>query len=113
MPASGPTSLDEAADGLRKRFDAEPASGLHVAYRFELTGGGGGTLGVRVDEGRLDVAAYAIAKPDVVLRLSADDFFGVLTGRENADMLFMSGRLEIEGDHALALKLRQLFRAPA
>jgi putative sterol carrier protein len=110
MPAS---SLDEAAGWLRKRFDAEPASGLHVAYAFELGGRGGGTLGVRVDDGRLEVVAGAVARPDVVLRLSAADFLAVLAGRENADMLFMSGRLEIEGDHALALKLRQLFRAPA
>lgn len=113
MTATGPTSLDEAADWLRKRFDPEMAAGLHLSYGFELTGPGGGSLAVRVGDGRVDVAPGAPAEPDVRLRLPAADFLAVLAGRENADMLFMSGRLQVEGDHTLALKLRQLFRDPA
>jgi predicted lipid carrier protein YhbT len=107
-----PASLDEAADWLRKRFDPESAVGLHLRYAFELTGAGGGWLGVRVADGRLDVGPAVPPEPDVRLRLDARDFFGVLAGRENADMLFMSGRLEVDGDHVLALKLRRIFRAP-
>ncbi len=113
MPTPQRRSLDEAADWLRKRFDAEAASGLRATYHFELAGAGGGALDVRVDDGRLQVAAGRPPRTDVLLRLSLDDFLGVLSGRENADLLFMSGRLEIEGDHTLALKLRQLFRARA
>jgi predicted lipid carrier protein YhbT len=107
-----PASLDEAADRLRKRFDPEAAAGLHLRYAFELTGPGGGWLDVRVDDGHLDVGSGPPPEADARLRLCAADFFGVLAGRENADMLFMSGRLEVEGDHSLALKLRRIFRAP-
>ena len=112
MTVLPPVSLDEAADWLRKRFDPESAAGLDLGYAFELTGPGGGRLGVRVADGRLAVGPEPPPEPDVRLRLDARDFFGVLAGRENADMLFMSGRLEVEGDHGLALKLRQIFRAP-
>ncbi len=112
MEATAPATLEEAAAWLRKRFDPEASSGLQLECAFELTGPGGGRLGVRVADGRLDVAPGAAPAPGVRLRLSARDFFGVLAGRENADLLFMSGRLEIEGDHALALRLRQIFRAP-
>jgi putative sterol carrier protein len=112
VKANAPASVDEAADWLRKRFDPEVAAGLCLAYAFELTGPGGGGLGVRIEDGRLELTPSAPSAPDVRLRLPARDFFGVLAGRENADMLFMSGRLEVEGDHVLALKLRQIFRAP-
>ena len=112
MRVPAPTSLDEAADWLRKRFDPESAAGLQLRYAFELSGPGGGRLGVRVEDGRLEVGPAPPPEPDVRLRLAAADFFGVLAGRENADLLFMSGRLEVEGDHVLALKLRQIFRAP-
>jgi predicted lipid carrier protein YhbT len=42
--------------------------------------------------------------------LAASDFFGILAGRENADLLFTAGRIEVEGDLSLALKMRKLFR---
>ena len=109
--AGGPDSIDEACSWLRKGFDAEAARDVHVAYAFELTGPEGGSLHARVDDGRLEVAPVALDVADVRFRLPARDFFAVLAGRENADLLFMSGRLEVEGDLALALKLRQLLRA--
>ena len=49
----------------------------------------------------------------MVFRLPAEDYFALLVGRENADLLYMAGRLEIDGDLALALKIRPLFRAKA
>ncbi len=82
-------------------------------YQLELSGAGGGDLAVRVDDGRVDVGPGRLPAPDVIYRLAAADFFGVLAGRANADMLFLGGRLRVEGDLALALKLRALFGAPA
>jgi putative sterol carrier protein len=34
---------------------------------------------------------------------------GLISGKENAVNLFMSGRLQIEGDMALAMNLQTLF----
>ena len=107
----GPQSLQEAAEWLRKRFDAGSAAGLRAGYAFELTGERGGTLGVLVEDGRLEVRSGPPPRCDVTLRLAAREFFAVLAGRENADMLFVAGRLRVEGDLALALKLHPLFRA--
>ena len=45
----------------------------------------------------------------MVFHLVAREFFGILSGRENPDLLFMSERLRIDGDLSLALKLRTLF----
>ena len=109
--ARQPSSLQEAAEWLRKRFDAESSCGLNLGYAFELGGERGGTLGVLVEDGRLEIGPGAPRRCDVTLRLAAEELFAVLAGRENADMLFMAGRLQVEGDLALALKLHQLFRA--
>ena len=98
----GPRSVDDSIDWLRKHFDPEAARGVTVSYLYELSGPGGGVLHARIDEGTLHAA-------DVTFRLSARDFFEVLAGRENADMLYMARRIEIDGDLSLALKMRKLF----
>jgi predicted lipid carrier protein YhbT len=110
------TCLDEALAWLRARFDGAAARGLAVRYQFELSGPGGGSFVAHVADGRLDLVPGPAAAADVTFRLAASDFFDVLAGCANADMLFMEERIEIKGDLALALKLRRLFRpaeAPA
>jgi putative sterol carrier protein len=108
---SDPASLEEALDWLRKHFDPDAAGDLHVVYQYELSGLSGGALYARVDDGRLEVAAGSFEAADVRFRLAAADFFAILAGRANADMLFMEDRIEIEGDLFLALKMRRLFRS--
>lgn len=112
MASGAPASIDEVVEWLRKHFDPEAAGDLRVAFQYVLSGPAGGTFHARVDEGRLDVARGAYPHPDVVFRLPAAIFFDVLAGRANADMLFMAGRIAIEGDLSLALKMRKLFRGP-
>lgn len=108
---AGPTSIDAAMDWLRKSFQPDCASGVNVVYHFDLAGPDGGSLAVGVLDGRLEISRGRPEAPDVRMALSACDYFGVLAGRENADLLYMAGRLEIEGDLSLAMKLRTLFRA--
>jgi hypothetical protein len=110
MQAGEPTSVDEAGEWLRKHFEAEAAREVRVTYQYVLSGPGGGSLHARVDDGRLLVAPGEVGAPDVRFRLAASDFFGILAGRENADLLFTAGRIEVEGDLSLALKMRKLFR---
>jgi putative sterol carrier protein len=112
MTNRGPKTLDEAAEWLRKHFDADAGRGLCAAFQIELAGAEGGCIALRVDDGRLDVRRGATEAPHVVLRLSAGDYYALLAGRENADLLYMAGRLEIEGDLSRALKLRTLFQLP-
>jgi len=105
--------MDEAVDWLRKSFRPDAAVDLEVAYRFELDGPHCPDLELRVISGRLEVGLDEPGAPDVVFRLSSDDFYGVLAGRENPDLLFMDDRLVVDGDLSLALQLRKLFGAPA
>jgi len=111
--AEEPGSIDDALAWLERRFRPEAAADLSIAYQFELDGETGGVFGLRVEAGALDLAAAALPQPDVTLRMPARDFYGVLSGRENPDLLFMAERLQIDGDLSLALKLRTLFAALA
>lgn len=46
---------------------------------------------------------------DVTLILSIDDFEALVDGSLNPQMAFMMGKLKIEGDMGLALKLADIF----
>ena len=106
-----PSSIDSAIAWLRKAFRPEAAAEVRVLYQLELAGERGGSLWIRVDDGRLELAEGVAPEPDVTFRLGANDFFGVLAGSENPDLLFMADRLAVDGDLSLALTLRKLFQA--
>jgi putative sterol carrier protein len=112
-PSGAPVSLGAAMDWLRSHFRPASARGLSAVVQLRLSGSGGGPVRVRIADGRLDVEEAEDPGADLRLELPARDFFGILAGSENPDLLYMAGRLEIEGDLALAMKMRILFRAPA
>lgn len=107
--SAAPTSIDQALDWLRARFRPKAAGGASVLYRVVLTGEGGGVLSAHVHDGALQVCGESLPDPDVIFELAARDFFAVLGGVANPDLLFMAEQLRVEGDLQLALKLRSFF----
>jgi|GEM_PF-1970853 len=113
MPDPAP-QLDAVAtsiEWMRKHFDAEAAVGWEAVFEVALQGEGAGCHLLRVSGGMAQLERGSDTAADVRFLLSAADWLGVLAGRENADLLYMAGRLEVEGDLSLAMKLRTLFRA--
>jgi predicted lipid carrier protein YhbT len=109
MAAGAPASIAEAVEWLRKHFDPEAAGELRAGLQFHLTGPDGGSFHASLAAGSLVVAEGELGEPDVSFRLSAADLFGILGGRENGELLFLAGRMQVEGNLTLALKLRLLF----
>lgn len=110
MPESSPQTIPEAVTWLRDHFDAEGACGLSAIYQFDLAGPAGGALVVRIDDGKAEIREGSEPSRDVAFRLDACDYWEILAGRENVDLLIMKGRLEIDGDLRLASKVRRIFR---
>lgn len=110
MTAQVPASVETAADWLRKRFDRDAARDIDVRYELDLTGPEGGTISVSISGERIHVQTRpASAPPDARFRLAARDFFGILGGRENAELLAMAGRIQVEGELSLAMRFRGFF----
>lgn len=106
-------SIEAALEWIRKHFRAEAAAGVSAVYQVELSGEGGGIFWARVDDGRLSAGEGPTPGPDVVIAATAADFYGFLSGRENPDLLYMEGRIAVEGSLTLALRLRLIFSAPS
>ena len=66
--------------------------------KFEIEGVGA----VVIDS---DGARMSDEDADVTLSADADTFQGIMSGEENATAAFMSGKLKVDGDMGMAMKL--------
>ena len=113
MPVEDPRNVEEAAEWLRKHFRPEAARELSAVFQVELTGDAGGALQVQVDRGAAQVVVGVPVPAHLRIRLEAGDFYAILAGRENAELLLMADRIAFEGETSLAAKFRTLFRRNA
>ncbi len=95
---------------LPAKFQAKPdvVAKIGAIYQFDIAGPGGGRWwvdcshpGGRIQAGSAPNARCTVAATD-------QDFLAIVNGKLNAQMAFMSGRLKIQGDMGLAMKLQQI-----
>ena len=68
---------------------------------------------VTIRDGAATVERGAAAEPQVVFAIGAVDFLRLVAGAVDGPLLFMHGRLRVDGDLVLAVRLPQLFRLPS
>lgn len=102
------TTAAELMDRIGQKIAgrSELLTTIAAVYKFALEGEGGGTYVVDLKEGLTVKAADEPA--GCTVRMSAADFVDLFEGRANGQALFFSGKLKVEGDMGLALKLQQL-----
>jgi len=93
----------------RLKEDPDKAKALGGVYQFNVTGDGGGNWCVdltvpEVREEKNDGAQCTIEVED-------QDFLDIVTGTLPGPQAFMMGKLRIEGDMALAMKLGEVLGA--
>ena len=105
-PKSTPQDVFE---GMRRNFRAEKAKGLHVRYQFSLSGPNGGEWFIDVSDGKFKMGRGRIDNPNVTLITSDKNWVALSKDTLNGTWAFMTGRLKIRGDRALAKKLNEIF----
>ncbi|MHB0884891.1 MAG: SCP2 sterol-binding domain-containing protein [Bacillota bacterium] len=95
---------------MEKRLAANPAKlqGINAVYQFTLTGDDGGNWQVKVEGGQATFSEGTPDKANCTITMSSADFKEMVGGKLNATAAFMSGRLRIAGDMALAMKLQAI-----
>jgi putative sterol carrier protein len=101
-----PGEVREFFESIPRRIDPEKTKGETVSYRFDIDGAG--SWRVDVVDGAVSVAESNEAA-DCVISAKEDAFLRLLDGTQNPTTAFMLGRIKVDGDMALALKLQKLF----
>lgn len=102
-------SLDAWFAALPDSFNAEAAGDLRAVYYFHVTGPAGGEYTVTVADGKCAVEKARPEKPDLTVTIADTDMAAVAAGQTSPVAAFLGGKLQVDGDMALAMKLQELF----
>ncbi|XP_012576688.1 PREDICTED: hydroxysteroid dehydrogenase-like protein 2 [Condylura cristata] len=111
QPASKPRSgaVEETFRIVKDSLSDDVVKATQAIYLFELSGEDGGTwfLDLKSKGGKVGFGEPS-ERADVVMSMSTDDFVKMFSGKLKPTMAFMSGKLKIKGNMALAIKLEKL-----
>jgi len=99
-------SAREFFEGLPGRIGPERARSLDASYRFEIEGAGSWRLEA---DGERAVVTESDAPADCVIRTDENTFLRIVRGEQSPMGAYMTGKVRVEGDLGLALRLRDVF----
>ena len=102
--ATASEKLKQMGDRIAQRRDQ--ASAIGAIFKFVLDGDGGGNFIVNLKDNPGVTEGDGAA--ECTIRMGAQDFVDLAEGRANGQQLFFTGKLKVEGDMSLALRLQPL-----
>lgn len=108
MPINEPKEWFESE--LPKTAEADPKKieGFEGTLVFVINGEQGGTWTLDIHDKKLQVKHEAAANPDITVTMKDADFVAFINKKLNGQMAFMTGKLKVKGNMALAMKLQNL-----
>lgn len=94
---------------IGKRYGDNAPAGVNAQVNFALSGENGGSWYVDVQNGTLSVHDGSADSPSATLAMDGDDFVAMSTGQLNPMAAFMGGKIKVDGDLGIVMKLQALF----
>ena len=94
-------------------LNKEAAKDAHVVYQFNLSGDGGGQFVVSIQNGSCTVDEGITESPDVTVSASAADYMNIVSGAYPFGLAFINGRLKVDGDLRLLIRMGKYFAPQA
>lgn len=101
--ATAAEKMEEAKKAIEG--NKEKAGEIGATYKFVLDGDGGGTwiINLKDNPGVTEGDGDAMC----TIKMAASDYVDMVEGKANGQQLFFTGKLKIEGDMGLAMKLQK------
>lgn len=101
--------IGDVFEEMAKHFKSGAATGLNVAYQFNISGPQGGIWAFKIVNSACELVKGGVDAPSVEISLADKDWMAIREGKLNSQMAFMQGKLKIKGDMNLAMKLQSMF----
>lgn len=98
----------EFFSGLATNVDKEKIKGMNATYQWDITGDNGGKWNAKIADGDIAVNEGQADDPNLTITVSDENWMSIIDGSLNPQMAFMTGKLKIQGDMSLAMKLQSL-----
>ena len=107
--------IGEVFRRMEAHFKPSSAAGVDAVIHWRITGRPNGDLDhyeVVLRDGACTASNEPQHEPRVTLTLDGVDFMRLVTGNAAGPMLFMSGKLKIEGDLMFSTQIQSMFTIP-
>ena len=114
-PEGRKATLDEIFRRMGEHVEPSKARGHDAVVHFKILdapGGGYDHYEVVIEGGKATVTDEPSREPRVTFSIGPVDFVRLVSGNAAGPMLFMTGKLKIEGDLMYASTMTSLFRIP-
>ena len=109
-PASHMDSTpQEVFDSMRGSFQPAKAKGVHARYQWDLSGPNGGQWWIDVENGTYKMGKGKIPNPSVTFIAKDKDWVAICHDQLPGTWAYVTGRLKVRGDQAIARKLGEMF----
>ncbi len=111
LPQETTVTMTTASEKLKQMGEKiaqnkSQASAIGAVFKFVLEGDGGGSFIVNLKDN--PGVNEGDGSAECTIRMTAQDFVDLSEGKANGQQLFFTGRLKVEGDMSLALRLQPL-----
>jgi putative sterol carrier protein len=106
-----PLTIEEIMSRMPGALLPEKAKGVDALIHFNFTGAEAGEWNAILKDGVCDVShGPAPRQPSMTLTADSGDYIKLITGELDPMAAFMQGKLKLQGDLNLAMKLTQMFK---
>lgn len=103
------TGVKQSFQLIAERVTAETAKKLNSIYQFKIPGEGDWHVDLTKEANWVTEGVTPDAK--CTITVGGKEWVDILNGKLNPQMAFMSGKLKVQGDMGLAMKLQNLIAA--
>ncbi|KJK43527.1 hypothetical protein UK23_32905 [Lentzea aerocolonigenes] len=108
-----PLTIGEVFDQLPGRLRPEAADGLERTLQWQLTDLDPGVWAVEIKDGVARLIPGGVEEPDTTFTTTSEIWLAIAEGQQDAMKAFMAGKMKVEGDMTLALRVPELFDTEA
>lgn len=105
-----PLTIAELMSRMPGAFLPEKAQGLDTVLQFKFTGSEPGDWYAEIKNGAVKVEKGVHPAPKMTLSAASEDYIALFTGQLDPMQAFMQGKLKLQGDLNLAMKMTQFFK---
>jgi putative sterol carrier protein len=112
MEPDMPLNAKQLIDQLVANFPPEKAAGLDADVQVNLTGENGGSWVIKFTGGKITGAEGKAVSPRLTVTTSLADLLAIADGKLDGMAAFMQGKIKLDGDVGLAMRMVSMFQHP-
>ncbi len=107
-----PLTIADLMSKMPDAFIPEKAPGLDAVIQFNFMGAEAGNWNATIKNGAVKVERGVHPNPTMALTADSADYLKMFAGELDPMQAFLQGKLKLQGDPNLAMKMSQFFKPP-